>query len=265
MGEFRARKTIRLLDEYRALIRTFARIAEIMGRFAFLMLTLAFASAAQQSPGQLYEAATLAYERGEVARAISLYEQVIKLQPDSVAARTDLGVALVHEGRYNEGIEQYQEALKRDPENLAVKLDLTLARYKQGEFEKAASELQTLRQKQPENRQVLYLLADCYLRLGKNADAIALLRPSYEADPGGPGGGLCVGHGLDSSWSDFARRGSDRSHPEKGRFRRGKPADGGSPVRSWRLQKCCRGAEQSFGSEFQHIRSVVSLWTDSVA
>jgi tetratricopeptide (TPR) repeat protein len=149
----------------------------------FAMLSLAFASTAQQSPEQLYKAATAAYDRGEVAQAISLYEQVIRLQPDSVAARTDLGVALVHEGRYSEGIAQYQEALKHDPGNLVARLDLALAWYKRGEFEKAARELQNLRQKQPQNQQTLHLLSDCYLRLGKNADVITLLKPIYEANP----------------------------------------------------------------------------------
>jgi len=147
------------------------------------MLSLALACRAQQPSEQLYRDATSAYDRGDVEQAISLYQQFIKLQPDSVAARTDLGVALVHEGRYSEGIAEYHEALKRDPGNLAVKLNLALAWYKSGEFEKAASELQLLQQRQPENRQSLYLLADCYLRLGENADAIALLRPVYKADP----------------------------------------------------------------------------------
>jgi tetratricopeptide (TPR) repeat protein len=114
------------------------RIPGILGRLALLALILSIASTAQQSAEQLYKDATSAYDRGEFTRAISLYERVVKLQPDSVAARSDLGVALVHEGRYAEGIAQYQEALKRDPENLAVKLDLALAWYKSGDFDKSS-------------------------------------------------------------------------------------------------------------------------------
>ena len=163
--------------------RLLSRIGLRTGRLALAMLALAFACRAQQSSEQLYKDATAAYDRGEVARAISLYEQAVKLQPDSVAARTDLGVALVHEGRYSEGIAEYQEALKRDPGNVTVKLDLALAWYKQGDFEKAASELREMREKQPENRQSLHLLADCYLRMGKNGDVVTLLEPSYKADP----------------------------------------------------------------------------------
>ncbi|HVN21693.1 MAG TPA: tetratricopeptide repeat protein [Dongiaceae bacterium] len=148
----------------------------------FGTLYVAFA-AAQQSPEELYNAASSAYDRGEVARAISLYEQFLRIRPDSAAARSELGIALVHEGRYAEGIAQYQEALRLDPENSAARLDVAIAWYKQGEFEKAARELETLRRKHSEDRQSLYLLSDCYLRLGRNADVVALLEPSYEVNP----------------------------------------------------------------------------------
>jgi Flp pilus assembly protein TadD len=105
------------------------------------------------------------------------------LQPGSVTARSNLGVALAHSGRYSEAITQYQEALKRDPHNSVIQLNLALARYKQGDFEKTATALVALRKEQSDNKQSLYLLADCYLRLGRNSDAVALLGPAYLADP----------------------------------------------------------------------------------
>jgi Flp pilus assembly protein TadD len=58
-----------------------------------------------------------------------------------------------------------------------------LARYKQGRFDEAAGDLERLRKNNSENRQSLYLLADCYLRLGKNREAIALLQPIHDAGP----------------------------------------------------------------------------------
>src|SRR5882672_2856273 len=141
-----------------------------------------FAAPQGQSTEQLYNEANGAYDRGDVSRAISLYEQVVSLRPDSVPARTNLAVALAHEGRYGEAILQYQEALKRDPKNSMVRLNLALAWYKQGEFEKATTELESLRTEHTDSRQSLYLLADCYLRLGRNSDAVALLEPVYRAN-----------------------------------------------------------------------------------
>ena len=151
----------------------------------FLLLPLIASSAAQRkSADELYKEAVAADERGETQQAIALYQEVIALQPGSVQARSNLGVALAHTGRYSEAITQYQEALKRDPHNSVIRLNLALAQYKQGDFEKTATTLVVLRKEQPANKQSLYLLADCYLRLDRNSDTVALLSPAYQADPG---------------------------------------------------------------------------------
>jgi len=142
-----------------------------------------FVAAQGQSAEQLYSEANGAYDRGEVSRAISLYQQLVSLQPDSIPARTNLAVALAHVGRYEEAIVQYQQALKRDPTNSVVKLNLALAWYKEAEFDKATSELEGLRKENADSQQVLYLLSDCYLRLGRNSDAVALLEPVYREKP----------------------------------------------------------------------------------
>src|SRR5205807_7419794 len=119
-----------------------------------------------QSADQLYNEALAADQKGDFARAALLYEEVIKVQPDSIPARTNLGAVLVQLGRFQEAIAQYEEAIKRDPKNSIVHLDLALAWYKQGEYEKAIRELEILRSEKPDDRQSLYLLSDCYLRLG---------------------------------------------------------------------------------------------------
>ncbi len=136
-----------------------------------------------RSPQTLAEDADAAYVRGDIQEAIRLYEELIKIRPGSVEARTNLGVALTRAGRYKDAVAQYDEALKRAPDNSSILLDLALAWYKQAAFDTAAVNLERLRAKHPENRQSLYLLADCYLRLGRNEDAVALLQPVYNADP----------------------------------------------------------------------------------
>ncbi len=153
------------------------------GPLAALFVFVFIPAAHGQSEDRLSSSAQRAYDQGDIARAITLYQELVRLQPDSVAARTDLGVALVRAARYKEAIAQYQEALKRDAKNPVVRLNLALARYKQAEFESAAEELESFRNEHPENQQSLYLLADCYLRLGRNRDAVTLLEPAYRANP----------------------------------------------------------------------------------
>ena len=182
MAHSSRRETSRFMKQALTTLRPSDPLLRICGLLAVLALCVA-PSASQQSPEQIYKEASEAYDRGEVARSISLYERFLRERPDSVVARSDLGIALVHERRYREGIAQYHEALRLDPQNSAARLNLAIAWYKQGEFGNAANELEVLRRDHPGDRQSLHLLSDCYLRLGRNADVVTLLEPGYEANP----------------------------------------------------------------------------------
>jgi Flp pilus assembly protein TadD len=162
--------------------RGFATILPGLGLLVLVAMIAPHGSGQGRPTESLGADADAAYARGDVQQAIRLYEELVKAKPDSVEARTNLGVALARAGRYNDAIVQYHEALKRAPQNPSVLLDLALAWYKQAVFDKAATELELLRARHPENRQSLYLLADCYLRLGRDRDAVALLQPAHDAD-----------------------------------------------------------------------------------
>ena len=162
-------------------LRWFGYFPAVLSGLLALFLSAGQVAVAQTlSPDALYRDAAAASERGDLAQAIALYKQLVELQPDSAEARTNLGVVLAHAGNYDEAILQYKEALRRAPKNPVIQLNLALAWYKQANFDEAAAELERLRQVHPENRQSLYLLADCYLRMGKNHETITLLEPDYE-------------------------------------------------------------------------------------
>ncbi|MGE5647682.1 MAG: tetratricopeptide repeat protein [Acidobacteriota bacterium] len=145
---------------------------------SFLSLVLLSAALAQgPSPEQLYNEGVRLAESGDFAGAIAKYEELLRLRPDVVEARSNLGVALARLGRYQEAVANYRLALERDPGNATVRLNLALALYKQAEFAQAAAQLEKL----PKGGRVSYLLADCYLRLGRNKDVIALLTPGDPA------------------------------------------------------------------------------------
>ena len=150
---------------------------------ALLICIACAAQDARKTPEVLFAEADSAYKAGEAEHAIQLYEDFLKLRPDSVPARANLAVAMAHVGRYADAIVQYKLALKHAPGNPALLLNLALARYKQAQFADAAIDLQHVHKAQPENQQALHLLADCYLRMGRNKDVISLLQPVYEAGP----------------------------------------------------------------------------------
>lgn len=164
-----------VMDSWRHLV-----LALLLSVVVFVALPLSSVKA--QSREQLFREAAEAEDRGDLSRALQLYEELVRQEPNSVSVRGNYGAALAKAGRYRDAIVQYREALNHDPENALVRLNLALAEYKQADLVNARAELNRLHNEQPENRQVLYLLADCYLRLGQNRDAITLLGPYYDRD-----------------------------------------------------------------------------------
>jgi protein O-GlcNAc transferase len=56
-------------------------------------------------------------KKGDVRAAVDRYRTALELQPDHVGIRTNLAVALLKLGNWDEGIAQMREALRRDPGN----------------------------------------------------------------------------------------------------------------------------------------------------
>lgn len=150
----------------------------------------------EHTPQSLYNDAGKALDAGNSELAIQLYQELLQKAPDSIEARTNLGVALAQEGRYCEAVTQYRDALKRSPENQIARLNLALALYKQAQFDKAREQLETLYKLNPGHQQAFYLLVDCDLRLGKFKDAIALLEPAYKLHPENPALQYALGTAL---------------------------------------------------------------------
>jgi len=136
-------------------------------------LAIAFSLLAQ-APEDLLKQAVEAHQKGDIDAAIRYYREFLKVQPNSVEARSNLGAALSHKGEYEQAIAEYQAALKASPGNPGVQLNLALAYYKTGELQRAAKLLEPLRNATP---QATLLLADCWLQLGENKKVIQLVQP----------------------------------------------------------------------------------------
>jgi Flp pilus assembly protein TadD len=67
--------------------------AQVRHAVVLFLLVIAAPGATAQTPSSatIYKEALAADERGETERAIALYRQVLRLEPGSVPARTNLG------------------------------------------------------------------------------------------------------------------------------------------------------------------------------
>jgi tetratricopeptide (TPR) repeat protein len=146
-----------------------------VGLFALLLL-------AGQSPDLLRDAA-VAFDAGDMPKAINLYREFLKSYPYAAEIRSNLGAALVRSGQFEPAIAEYKAALKFLPESSRVRMNLALAYYKLGQFAEAIPELEAVRQKQPLESKPALLLADCYIQTGQAQKAVELLKPLQQEFP----------------------------------------------------------------------------------
>src|SRR5436305_2204175 len=133
-----------------------------------LLLILRSPGAQTEAPEQVLRRAITLHQGGDIDAAILAYREYLKLQPDSLIALSNLGAAYARAGRYEEAIAQYQRALERQPGNGPVELNLAVAYYKTGEAEQAAAILEEIHKASPDELPPTFMLADCWLAMGKN-------------------------------------------------------------------------------------------------
>ena len=150
---------------------------------ATLFLLMGVVSAQSPNPEQLFRDAVAAQMRGDDSTAISKYQSLIKIRPDVVEVRANLGAALARQGRLDEAIEQYRAALRQAGTNNGVRLNLALAYYKKAAIPEAIKELEVLHTGSPDDVRVATLLADCYARRGQDDRVIHLLMPLEASHP----------------------------------------------------------------------------------
>ena len=99
-----------------------------------------------------FEAARLLQAHGQYAEAELAYRAFLKEQPQSVQARTNLGVVLAHEGRFAEAIAEYRKALSIDEAAGPAKVNLALVYYRLSDWRNAAMVFQEVLQASPKGQ-----------------------------------------------------------------------------------------------------------------
>ena len=95
--------------------------------------------------------ATRLHQSGDIEGAIRGYQAILKVRPERVDVRSNLGAALARLGRYEDAITQYNQALKLENRNQTIRYNLGLAYYKANWFPEAANALSTFINAVPES------------------------------------------------------------------------------------------------------------------
>ncbi|HWZ16204.1 MAG TPA: tetratricopeptide repeat protein [Mucilaginibacter sp.] len=127
-----------------------------------------------------------------VINAIECFKNATKLQPQSLDAKTGLGVAYVNQtslgitdadgGSPMQGIMLLLDVVKQDPNNRNANLSLGLFAMKSGQYEKAVQRFKTIIAQKAEVEPYFYL-AESYKQLGMKKDAIAAYQKCKEMMP----------------------------------------------------------------------------------
>lgn len=147
------------------------------------LLLAALAPASPETLEALLNQAVAAQRAGDGETAIRLYKEVLRQQPGLGEVRSNLGAALVQQGKFPEAIAEYEVALKKLPDNPSISRNLALAHYKLGNFREAARLLEPFQRLPAGNLQIALLLADCWSQLGQSAKVVDLLNPLRESHP----------------------------------------------------------------------------------
>jgi tetratricopeptide (TPR) repeat protein len=113
----------------------------------------------------------------DYAAAERAFREVIKLDPRSAAAYSDLGVVYLRTNRISSAIQSFETAQKLAPNEIGIDLNLGMAYYRQRDFEHAIPHFSRVFAANPGNHQARYLAGLCYFAVRDYKHTVETLAP----------------------------------------------------------------------------------------
>jgi len=126
----------------------------------------------------------IAYSRnGNRDQAIHILSELIKQNPSSAQAHTNLATVYVQQSRYREAAAEFQKAFSLDPTDEIALISYVRALAVLGEFHSASPVIGNYVRRKPRNVEALYLMGVVHRGLGNYIDAEKMLRRALALDP----------------------------------------------------------------------------------
>jgi FimV-like protein len=161
-------------------------VARFLTLLGLLLCSLMFAPpdvAQAQDLAELSAQGKAALRDQQFDRAEKVYEQVIKLDPRSAEAHSDLGLALYMLGTYSRAITELHKALELNPRLDRTQVLLALSYFNTGDFDRAIPLLEKAYRTMKDDPIVVAHLGLAYLRLEKDDAALVVLSHWVELEP----------------------------------------------------------------------------------
>jgi tetratricopeptide (TPR) repeat protein len=160
-----------------------ARVARLAGA-ALLLASCAGAPRDAALAQEYYNLGNAHLELKNYERAVAMYREALRLDPELNRAYYNLSLALTQSGRAEEAVGILERLAARDPQNRDLLEALAYAYHAQGQDQKALDSYESILSLAPENTAARYNLAILMGKAGRNAEAIPHLQRLMELDPG---------------------------------------------------------------------------------
>ncbi len=128
------------------------------------------------------ELAKLYLQTAREPKAEALYEELVTANSDA-EYYSELGLTYFVQGKYIEACAAYQEALNLDPDTPERSASLAHACMYAKRFQEAAALFEKAAAHLDKNTEILNLLAECYMKLGKPMQAEHIFKQVQALDP----------------------------------------------------------------------------------
>jgi tetratricopeptide (TPR) repeat protein len=135
------------------------------------------------SVGVLHNLASSLTRNNEYEKALSIIDQLLKIQPDSQSAKKMRAVILGKLGKYNDSAECLTELLEKEPRDAYSLISMGRVWQEKGDFVKAHECFVQLLAKEPENERAIMSIAINYSRAGNLKQAVNFTKSYLNRNP----------------------------------------------------------------------------------
>ena len=127
-----------------------------------------------------------AYDQANILeRAIAVYRQILKRDPNSIAVFLNLGGLYYRRGMFEKAIPFYERVIRANPKHYQGHYWLAMCFWKLQRYYAAINTLEDVIEFLPTFKDALNLIGECYERIGEAAKAEHYYLKAISADPDG--------------------------------------------------------------------------------
>lgn len=141
-------------------------------------------------------------------RAVKIYKEILKKDPNSIPVFLNLGGLYYRRGLYETAIPYYEKVIRANPKHYQGHYWLAMCFWKLQRYHAAINTLEEVIQFLPTFKDALNLMGECYEQIGEAAKAEHCYLKAISTDPNGI---IIHGRGLDG-WAEEKKKEERTKH-----------------------------------------------------